>query len=64
MILLINDKPIETRAWTLADLIKEQQVEGAFALAVNETFVPKSQYPYTLLTEHDRIEIVAPMQGG
>lgn len=64
MILLINDKPTGTNAQTLASLVVELEIEGAFALALNENFVPKSQYADTLLNENDRIEIVAPMQGG
>lgn len=64
MILLINDKPTETKALTLEGLVLELEIEGAFALALNENFVPKSQYADTLLNENDHIEIVAPMQGG
>lgn len=64
MILLINDKPTESNAQTLASLMLELEIEGAFALALNENFVPKSQYADTLVNENDRIEIVAPMQGG
>lgn len=64
MILLINDKPTETKAQTLTGLVLELEIEGAFALALNENFVPKSQYADTLINENDRIEIVAPMQGG
>ncbi|WFE69408.1 sulfur carrier protein ThiS [Thiomicrospira sp. R3] len=64
MILLINDKPNETNATNLAGLVAELKIEGAFALARNENFVPKSQYAQTPIAENDRIEIVAPMQGG
>lgn len=34
------------------------------AIAVNEAFVPKSLYTETELNDGDRIEILAPMQGG
>ncbi|WP_044409970.1 sulfur carrier protein ThiS [Thiomicrospira microaerophila] len=64
MILLINDKPNETNAANLAGLVAELNIEGAFALALNENFIPKNQYAETPITENDRIEIVAPMQGG
>lgn len=64
MILLINAKPTKTNAQNLAGLVLELEIEGAFALALNENFVPKSQYADTILNENDRIEIVAPMQGG
>ncbi|RUM90859.1 MAG: thiamine biosynthesis protein ThiS [Thiomicrospira sp.] len=35
-----------------------------FAVAINEAFVPRSQYKNTCVQADDRIEIVAPMQGG
>ena len=35
-----------------------------FAIAINETFVPRSQYATTLIQADDTLEIVAPMQGG
>lgn len=38
--------------------------DQSFAIAVNETFVPRSQYQQTSLQAEDVIEIVAPMQGG
>jgi sulfur carrier protein len=34
------------------------------AVAVNKTFVPKSQYPHTVLQKGDSVEVLAPMQGG
>ncbi|MDY0135761.1 MAG: sulfur carrier protein ThiS [Thiomicrospira sp.] len=64
MIVKINDQPTETAAKDLAGLVVELNIEGAFALALNENFVPKSQYADTTIHENDRIEIVAPMQGG
>lgn len=64
MNILLNDQPTETAAKDLAGLVVELNIEGAFALALNENFVPKSQYANTLVNENDRIEIVSPMQGG
>jgi sulfur carrier protein len=64
MIVIINGEPTETNAANLAGLVAELNIEGAFALALNENFVPKSQYAHTFINENDRIEIVAPMQGG
>lgn len=34
------------------------------AVAVNKTFVPKSEYPHTVLHKDDSVEVLAPMQGG
>ncbi|SFR56101.1 sulfur carrier protein ThiS [Thiomicrospira sp. ALE5] len=64
MIVIINGEPRDTIANNLAGLVMELKIEGAFALALNENFVPKSQYANTTIQENDRIEIVAPMQGG
>jgi len=49
---------------SLQDFIEQHAGNGPFAVAVNETFVQKSQYGECLLNDGDRIEIVKPMQGG
>lgn len=50
---------------TITDLLKNHGYEGKIvAVAVNQNFVPKSQYDEHTLAEGDDIEIVAPMQGG
>jgi sulfur carrier protein len=36
----------------------------AFAVAVNGAFVPRSRYPHTVLSDGDKIEVVAPLSGG
>ena len=38
--------------------------EPHFAIAINQAFVPRSEYGETLLKSGDAIEVVAPMQGG
>lgn len=38
--------------------------DGAIATAVNGEFIPKTQRLDIVLSEGDRIEVVAPMQGG
>ncbi|MDG1773605.1 MAG: sulfur carrier protein ThiS [Oceanicoccus sp.] len=35
-----------------------------FAIAVNENFVPKTEYDQLLLQQGDRVELLVPMQGG
>lgn len=50
---------------TITDLLKNHGYEGKIvAVAVNQNFVPKSQYGEHKITDGDSIEIVAPMQGG
>ena len=41
-----------------------QYSPSSFAIAINESFVPSSQYQHTVIQPNDRIEIVSPMQGG
>ena len=45
-------------------LIANGHTQGHFAVAVNKTFIPKSQYAHTLLQAGDQIDVLAPMQGG
>lgn len=65
MKVLVNGEPTDTKARTLAELIAGLgHAEGAVATARNGDFVPKSARADTLLETNDRIEIVAPRQGG
>ena len=42
-----------------------KQVEHKdFVIALNQTFVPRSQYASTQLQDNDAIELLAPMAGG
>lgn len=34
------------------------------AIAVNGDFVPRSQYEYYCLEEGDKVDVLAPVQGG
>lgn len=38
--------------------------EGAFATAINGTVVPWAARAQSVICEGDRIEVLAPMQGG
>ncbi|MFC4312842.1 sulfur carrier protein ThiS [Steroidobacter flavus] len=38
--------------------------DGTIATAVNGLFIPKTQRLEIVLSEGDRVEVVAPMQGG
>lgn len=62
---IINGRPREAQAATLAALLAELGYAGALvATALNETFVPASGRCAQALHDGDDIEIVAPMQGG
>jgi len=50
---------------SLAEAIRALGYEGAqIAVARNDEFVPRSDYATLRLRDGDRLEIVAPMQGG
>lgn len=64
MKIVLNGEPREVRAETLSDLLAECGMSGRVATAVNEEFVPSSLRTGHNLNNGDRIEVVAPMQGG
>ncbi|KUF09886.1 sulfur carrier protein ThiS [Pseudoponticoccus marisrubri] len=65
MTITLNGEPRETAARTLAELLDETGQAGAkVATAVNEGFVPAARRAETVLSPGDRVEIVAPRQGG
>jgi len=65
MKITVNGTAQETAAETLDVLLVEQGYGTAkVATAVNETFVPAALRVEQRLNEGDRVEIVAPRQGG
>ncbi|MFE3884114.1 sulfur carrier protein ThiS [Streptomyces lydicus] len=40
------------------------QAPAGVAAAVNETVVPRTQWPATLLADGDRVEVLTAVQGG
>lgn len=64
MKIVLNGEPREVAAANLADLLAECGFTGKVATAVNEDFVPAGLRAGHALTEGDRIEVLAPMQGG
>jgi sulfur carrier protein len=61
----VNGEPREIAAATLADaLVALDYADAVVATALNGDFVPKRKRAETPLAEGDRIEIVAPRQGG
>jgi sulfur carrier protein len=62
---LVNGEPAATAATTLAELLSELgYVEGQVATALNGAFVPRQARAATALAAGDKVEIVAPRQGG
>ena len=56
---------MDVQATTLEELLRERGLgQARVATAVNEEFVAAAERPVHELKDGDRIEIVAPMQGG
>ena len=65
MKLSINGEPREVSATRLSDVLAELGFADAkVATAVNGDFVPAVARASTPLSDGDRVEIVAPQQGG
>jgi sulfur carrier protein len=61
----VNGETLETIAQTLADLVAEAGFGGSkVATALNGEFVAERDRGKTRLSDGDRVEIVAPRQGG
>ena len=65
MRILVNGASREIRAADLSGALEELGYGGAaIATAVNGEFVSAAQRQTAELTDGDRIEVLAPMQGG
>lgn len=61
----LNGTSCAVAARTLAQALDELGYGGqALATAVNGAFVPAATRAETLLHDGDRVEVLAPMQGG
>ena len=61
----VNGEARELTGPTLADALTELGwAEARVATAVNGDFVPKVARAETALKDGDRLEVLAPMQGG
>ena len=65
MKITVNAKPHDISAATLDAALTELGLTSpALATALNGAFVSRAKRVDTVLTEGDRIEVLAPMQGG
>jgi len=65
MKIIVNGDPVETTSSTLGALLDELgKADAKVATAVNEAFVPATTRDDHALVDGDRVEIVAPRQGG
>lgn len=63
---LVNGEPRQVASGTGLDTVVRRltsSVSGV-AAALNETVVPRAQWPSTVLSEGDRVEILTAVQGG
>ena len=62
----INGERLNVEVATLQALLlaRGYKLETAFACAINNTFVPRPQWPERLIKSGDRIDIVTPITGG
>ena len=62
----LNGKRVETDAANLQALLQAQayDLKSAFACAINNTFVPRQQWPERALQSGDCIDVVTPITGG
>jgi sulfur carrier protein len=49
---------------SVADLLRQLAADEAVVVAVNEQFVPRNLHREQLLQAGDRVELLAPMEGG
>ena len=65
MKIIVNAVPHEVTDTMLSAALKELGFTSrAMATAVNGRFVPSEARATTVLAEGDRLEVLAPMQGG
>ena len=64
MKITINGNSQLIQANNLEDLLLELKYQGKLATALNENFIPLDERKKTILKDGDRVEIVAPMEGG
>ena len=62
----LNGKRLSTDADSLQALLLAHgyTLQGAFACAINSTFVPRQQWADRALLAGDRIDVITPIAGG
>jgi sulfur carrier protein len=62
----VNGEPRDVRPGTALDIVVRSLTTSpsGVAAALNETVVPRAQWPSTPLAEGDRVEVLTAVQGG
>ncbi len=66
MTISVNGEPREVAAGTTLDAVVATltAVPSGVAAALNETVVPRGQWPATPVGDGDRVEVLTAVQGG
>lgn len=65
MEILLNGERVSLEVDVLADAVAALGfAEARVAVAVNETFVARAQWPSYRLQTEDRLEVLSPIEGG
>jgi thiamine biosynthesis protein ThiS len=63
--IILNDKPIQSSATTVDELIEEQKINRMFlAIMVNNEIIAKSEWDKIALQDNDKVDIYSPVGGG
>ncbi|GAA3495794.1 sulfur carrier protein ThiS [Streptomyces prasinosporus] len=62
----VNGEPRAVEPGTALDVVVRSltAAPSGVAAALNETVVPRAQWPATTLSEGDRVEVLTAVQGG
>lgn len=63
-VLLNGDPHSIDQPCTIANLIASLELDGKFAIEINQNIIPRSEYPGTQLHAGDIIDIVQAIGGG
>lgn len=63
-VLLNGDPHSVNQNWTIENLITSIELDGKFAIEINQNIIPRSEFPNTKLSAGDKIEIVQAIGGG
>ncbi|MFZ3497049.1 sulfur carrier protein ThiS [Streptomyces sp. 5.8] len=66
MTISVNGEPREIADGTMLATVVATLTAATkgVAAALNETVVPRGQWPYTSVTDGDRVEVLTAVQGG
>ena len=65
MEVILNGDPLTIdQTCTIENLIKHLQLDGKFAIEINQNIIPRSEFLNTKLRAGDKIEIVQAIGGG